>query len=65
MFDALGTQWRIVAGLGGAYYEGIDYSVLPIVEERMGVKRKARARIFNDLRVMESEAKAILNSAKT
>lgn len=64
VFDALGTQWRIIAGFGGAYYEGIDYSVLPIVEKRLGVKRKNRPRVFNDLRKMESAAKTILNAAQ-
>lgn len=61
VFDALGDQWRIVAGFSGAHFQGIDYKALPIVEKRMGVKKRNRARIFNDLRIMAAEAKAILN----
>lgn len=61
VFDALGDQWRIVAGMGWAYYQGLDYNVLPIVEGRLGVKKRDLARIFNDLRIMAAEAKTILN----
>lgn len=62
-FQALSTQWIVQAGLGGVFYQGIDYNAIPIVEKRMGVKRKARARVFSDIRVMESAARAVLNSA--
>ena len=62
VFDAMGDQWRILAGFGGAYYQGLDYSALPIIEKRLGVKRRHRARIFNDLRLMAAEARQILNT---
>lgn len=35
---------------------GFDYTALPIVEQRVGIKRQARAATFADLQVMENAA---------
>lgn len=53
VFESMGTQWRM--GMAGA--TGLDYQALPVVLEMAGLKkRKDRAAIFADLRVMEREA---------
>jgi hypothetical protein len=53
VFESMGTQWRM--GMAGA--TGLDYQALPVVLEMAGLKkRKVRAAIFADLRVMEREA---------
>jgi hypothetical protein len=53
VFEAMGTQWRM--GMGGA--TGLDYQALPVVLDMAGLrKRKDRAAIFADLRIMEREA---------
>lgn len=62
VFCALGTQWRIVSGFGGGYYEGLDYAAITRdFMGAMGVKKRRRKRVFNDLRIMEAAALEILN----
>ena len=51
VFVAMLTQWRV--GMSGAV--GLDYGVLPVVESRLGVRRKQRADVFASLRIMERE----------
>lgn len=36
--------------------EGLRYEVLPVIEERLGVKKKQKADLFAALQVMEGEA---------
>lgn len=49
---AMATQWR--TGYAGA--TGLDYSALPHVFRLLGVRKRDRPSLFEDLRVMESEA---------
>jgi len=49
---AMATQWRV----GPAGATGLDYSALPHVFRLMGVPAIDRPSLFEDLRVMESEA---------
>lgn len=64
VFLAMGTQWRVSAGMNGMIWTGLDYIALPIVEARMGVRRAASAELFTRLRIMESSARSELNKAK-
>ena len=48
----MGTQWRL-GGLGSRI--GLDYTALPIVEERLGLADRRRE-LFPALQVMENEA---------
>ena len=52
LFVAMGTQWRV--GMGGP--TGLDYAVVPTVMDLHEVPPSRRRRLFDDLRVMESEA---------
>nr|WP_240194926.1 DUF1799 domain-containing protein [Desulfobulbus rhabdoformis] len=52
VFVSMMTQWRV--GPGGVV--GLDYGVLPIIEERRGVPREERSFVFDGLRVMEASA---------
>ena len=52
VFAALQTQWRI--GMGGP--TGLDYAAVPVVMELYEVPAKDRRQVFDDIRVMESEA---------
>lgn len=54
VFRAMLSQWR--HGFNGP--TGLDYAALPIVEQRLGVKKRDRADIFAAVQVMESEALA-------
>lgn len=39
---------------------GLDYVALPVVEKRLGVKKRERADVFAALQVMENEALRIM-----
>jgi hypothetical protein len=60
VFIAMMTQWR--TGYAGA--TGLDYAALPSVMQFCGVARKARADVFDGLRVMESAALAAMYEAR-
>ncbi|MBD1554713.1 DUF1799 domain-containing protein [Pseudomonas sp. C2L11] len=55
-FEAMSTQWRV--GMGGAV--GLDYNALPVVLELAGIRKRDRSAVFDDLRVMEAEALAVM-----
>jgi hypothetical protein len=54
------TQWRIIAGMAGAFYQGLDY---PSVESvlRMTVKPKNHAKTFRGLQLIEAGALETIN----
>jgi len=54
--EAMGTQWRT----GACGVTGLDYAVLPGVMRLIGVPAKDRPTVFQDIRVMESEAIAVM-----
>jgi len=60
VMDSMGTQWR--TGAGGA--TGLDYGVLPNVMKLVGIPAKDRPGVFQDIRVMESEAIAAMADAR-
>lgn len=55
VFIAMSTQWH--SGMGGR--EGLRYEVLPVLEDRLGIKKKHRAEVFGALQVMEREALSV------
>lgn len=56
LFEAMSTQWR--TGMDGP--SGLDYSIIPTTAAMLGIKRRDLPDIFPDLRVMESEALAVM-----
>jgi hypothetical protein len=60
VMDSMWTQWR--TGARGA--TGLDYGVLPNVMRLVGVPAKDRPSVFQDIRVMESEAIAVMADAR-
>ena len=58
LFSSLSTQWRI--GVAGP--TGLDYNVLFTRMDRMGLSEEGYERLFQDIRVIEGEALAILNN---
>lgn len=60
VMDSMWTQWR--TGACGA--TGLDYGVLPDVMKLVGIPAKERSRVFQDIRVMESEAIAVMAEAR-
>jgi hypothetical protein len=57
LFSSLSTQWRV--GAGGP--TGLDYNVLFYRMDRMRLSDEAHQQLFDDIRVIESEALQILN----
>lgn len=57
VLEAMSTQWRI--GGGGAI--GLDYGALPQVMGWLGIDRRERGSVFDDLRRMEQEALRMIN----
>ncbi|MGA5482724.1 DUF1799 domain-containing protein [Pseudomonas siliginis] len=60
VMDSMWTQWR--TGACGA--TGLDYGVLPGVMKLVGIPAKERSRVFQDIRVMEAEAIAVMAAAR-
>lgn len=58
VFSALNTQWR--TSMTGAA-TGLDYAAVLPVLDLMGIPQADRLPLFNDLRVMESEALVAMN----
>jgi len=54
LFVQLRTQWRIVAGFGAAAHTGLDYAAVEAVFRIRRVAPADRARLLDDVRVMES-----------
>lgn len=61
LFCLAAGQWRVVAGFGGARFLGLDYAALEAVMRMRNVRAKDRARLFDDVRVMEGAALRELN----
>jgi hypothetical protein len=57
VFQALGTQWR--TGMGGP--SGLDYAVIPVAMRLCNVPRLEWQQLFDDLRVMEAAALAVMH----
>lgn len=64
VFLAMKTQWRIISGMGGVHYQGLEYSALPSVLSLMSVPKAERSETFAALRIMESSALSVLNVKK-
>ena len=58
LFNAMSTQWRV--GMTGA--TGLDYSVLPMIEQRLEIKSTKQN--FDDLQIMEQEAMTTMLEAQ-
>jgi hypothetical protein len=47
--------------MGGAYWEGLDYSGVDVVMRRRRVPRSRQDAVFSDVQVLEDEEKQIRN----
>ena len=62
VFIAMQTQWRALAGYGGVFWQGLDYSVLPWVMQQCGVKKSDVPDVFEMVRIAEVEAVKLFNA---
>lgn len=61
LFEALGTQWRL--GPGGP--SGLDYTAIPGTAKIIGLRRRQLSEAFQDVRIMENEALAVMGEANS
>lgn len=60
LFDALQTQWQVVATpVGGLRYLGLHYPSIPIVEARLGIT--ADADLLGALQTLERAGRRVMN----
>ncbi|WP_255437672.1 DUF1799 domain-containing protein [Comamonas flocculans] len=55
------SQWRVVVGIGVAYYEGIDRASLLSTMDMLGIQRSKRRAVLMQVQILESEAKLLRN----
>lgn len=60
-FLACDTQWRVVLGMAGLLWIGLDYTACDVVARRMQVSDDDLADLWADLKVMEGAALPELN----
>lgn len=56
------TQWRMAVGMGGVFWQGLDYQGVEMVMRRYRVPRKQQDQVFAEIQVLEEEEKSIRNS---
>jgi hypothetical protein len=61
VFLSCATQWRILVGLGGMRYQGLDYIGVESVMRFKGIKDEDREEVFAHLQVLEEEALKVIN----
>lgn len=60
LFAALRTQWRAVPTMRRLIYLGLDYTVLPVVAQALGLT--IGRELFDQLQEMEREGTLVLNA---
>jgi hypothetical protein len=60
LFQACNDQWIVLAGMGGVYYQGLDFAQVGEVLGWLGIEKSEP--LFWQLRVMTSEARQLLNA---
>lgn len=63
VFAGMATQWRVVAGMAGLLYLGLDYAALqPVLQEHEAIAHAQPMRqLMPQLRTLESAAREELN----
>jgi len=54
------TQWKVISGMGGVAYQGLDYSGVWIVISSV-VKRSQRNRVLEQIQFIETGALSTIN----
>lgn len=66
VFGAMDTQWRVVSGMQGLIWQGLDYAALPVVQAAVRPRipkamRRPPCELLPQLRTLESASRAVLN----
>lgn len=62
VFLDCGRQWRVIAGMGGVYFQGLDAMAVESSFRIQGVPRRDWRLVRSQIQVLEDEAAEILNS---
>ncbi len=55
------TQWEIVAGFGGCFYQGLKYPSVNIVLDRSGLSSEEQNQVFADIQTIERGVLEVIN----
>lgn len=61
LFAACSSQWRVVAGMAGAYYQGLDAAAVLATMDMYDIDRQHRRERLQQLRHIEAGALEVLN----
>lgn len=61
LFAACSSQWRVVSGMAGAYYQGLDAAAVLATMDMYDIDRQHRRERLQQLRHIESGALAVMN----
>lgn len=64
VFDAVSSNWRAIAGLGGLYWQGLDYPSAETAMRLLGVPTKRWRDVFWMVRVLEDEERTWRNKQR-
>jgi len=59
VFEMCQTQWRIVTGMSGAFYQGLEYPSVIAVINSLDIKKPNK--VFNHVRLIEAGALSEIN----
>lgn len=63
LFVASATQWRLVMGMNGAYWMGLEMPGVDVIRKAHGISDQDWSEVLNQLQVLEREAKRLRNEA--
>lgn len=61
LFIACSSQWRIVAGMSGVFYQGLDASSLAATMDMLGIEQGQRRERLQQVRQIEVGALEVMN----
>jgi len=61
VFSACRNQWRVSVGMGGAWFQGLDFGSVEVALNRL-VAPERQKEVFFQLLVMEDEGVKVLNA---
>lgn len=59
VFKACQTQWRVVVGMSGSIYQGLDYPSVLAVMDAWNVKK--RKKVFRQITLIETGALSVIH----
>lgn len=64
IFTRLHAAWHVIGTLQGLHTLGLDPARVKALLDLLGIKRKARPALMDDLQIMEQAALPLLNAAR-